>query len=565
MLKRKSSDEKVQNKKVMIEDPPDVERLYDTARSKIISALKQMQVAEEALSVLHKYVPDYFTDKVRHLQEQASELYDEALENLDTSRAHLNQTGLEDLPRLALEHLSEFLSFEDVANVRLVSKSLLYGTVRDERFKTLHVKVDVNKEIPAEITSFNKVARTKVDVEFYDGEVGAARSDVVVYNTDVCQRIAFFVLNTGDRFVKIKLDGFLFNRLSQVFSRTSNLQEVVLSRPFHMQPSPLIPISSLLTRNSRCMTHLKLVGMKLSTEDIVSCQLIKMNKVEFKNCQNFAFIKSILENCATSLTTLNLESIEILPLEIDLKHLAELRLERCTGAEGIQALLTNCSNTLRSLNLIWCQYSIDQILTLPNLESLEVAGMLDATFNLDLMIQDSTRLKTLKLKNIVHNDDDHEFEFQDLNLEYLNVQYCEESDWITSLMNAASMKLTKLKLANVTYFPSELEDLPRLDGLRISNHSVGVQWSDLIEIAELCPNLRVLDIADLVKDEDVFLPHLQTFPHLSHLRKLTFRSSNYENLLLEMIQACTNLEAVHVPTKLTKSIRGYGFEVHELE
>ena len=106
------------------------------------------------------------------------------------------------MPRLAIEHLTEFLSFEDAANVRIASKTLFYGSVRDDRFRTFHVKLDVNNEIPAEITSFNKRASTKVDVEFYDGEVDAVRSDVVVYNTDICQRIAFFLLNTGARLVK---------------------------------------------------------------------------------------------------------------------------------------------------------------------------------------------------------------------------------------------------------------------------------------------------------------------------------------------------------------------------
>ena len=323
-----------------------------------------------------------------------------------------------------------------------------------------------------------------------------------------------------------------------------------------MQPSPLIPISPLLIKNSRWMTNLKLEGMKLSSEDAVTCQLVKMKKVEFRNCHNFAFMKSILTNSASSLTTLHLISVEILPIETDLTHLAHLTLERCTGVEGTQGLLTKCCNTLKSLSLIWCQYSIQQILILPVLEFLEVDGMFGASFNLDLIIQDSTRLKTLKLKNIVHNDEEHEFDFQNLNsIDYLNVQYCEESEWITSLISAASMKLSKLKLVNSTCFTSELEDLPRVNFLKISNNNQGVQWTDLIELVNTCPHVRALDVTDLmIADDEILYPQL--FPNLSDLRKLTFRSSHYENLLHEILQACENIEAVYVPSKLAKSIKG---------
>merc|ERR1719233_40680 len=80
---------------ISISDPQTNSR-FDEATIAVKAAQAALKAAEAAVARLH--IHDYLTQKAALLQQQANNLYEEAADSLEQSRARLYQTSLEDIP-----------------------------------------------------------------------------------------------------------------------------------------------------------------------------------------------------------------------------------------------------------------------------------------------------------------------------------------------------------------------------------------------------------------------------------------------------------------------------------
>jgi len=358
---------------------------YDKADNDIKAAQAALTVAKAAVARLH--IHDYLTQNVELLEQQASQLYEEAAGSIEKSRDRLYKTSLEDIPVLPFQTMCQFLDYKDTANMRLTSKTVLYlhKYTEDHRFKVCHLTLDVKTDF-SEIDCQFLRDDFQFDITFNIEQKKHTNYVKLTRNYDLnFARIHSFLFTHKERIRRLSMDSYIYHKHIGTILNIPKLQHLTLNKDFLMcynykhwdQP----PLHNILLKNCDHLKKIDVSGVDLETLRDVKYPLKNLSVLTIgQHCIYWEkFVSSIMNESGNNLTALDLFASNSFvtsdfSVTSQLPKLTSLTLHKFNFAV-LRSILSKCCSTIKYLNIQFIDIEPTAIPMMPNLETINMNGV----------------------------------------------------------------------------------------------------------------------------------------------------------------------------------------------